>query len=72
MNRVYIADVTYQVFLLAEFLEQAAYDIANKLPTKYLYFANGYAEMVRDGLEAPRQKEGVFFDSKAIETFLSF
>ncbi|TGL14070.1 acyl-CoA dehydrogenase family protein [Leptospira meyeri] len=72
MNRVYIADVTYQVFLLAEFLEQAAYDIVKKLPAKYLYFANGYAEMVRDGLEAPRQKDGVFFDPKAMETFLSF
>ncbi|MCT8333947.1 acyl-CoA dehydrogenase family protein [Leptospira sp. 85282-16] len=72
MNRIYIADVTYQVFLLAEFLEQAVYDIANKLQTKYLYFVNGYAEMVRDGLEAPRQKDGVFFDPKAIETFISF
>lgn len=72
MNRVYIADVTYQVFLLAEFMEQAAHDSERKLQTKYLYFANGYAEMVRDGLEAPRQKDGVFFDPKAIETFLSF
>ncbi|TGM87750.1 acyl-CoA dehydrogenase family protein [Leptospira bouyouniensis] len=72
MNRVYIADVTYNVLVLAEFLEQTVHDIKKKLPTKYLYFAKGYAEMVRDGLEAPRQKDGVFFDSKALETFLSF
>ncbi|GBF43220.1 acyl-CoA dehydrogenase [Leptospira ellinghausenii] len=72
MNRVYIADLTYQVFVLAEWIEQTVHDAKAKLPTKYLYFAKGYAEMVRDGIEAPRQKDGVFFDPKALETFLSF
>lgn len=72
MNRVYIADLTYNVLALAEFLEQTVHDKEAKLPTKYLYFAQGYAEMVRDGLEAPRQKDGVFFNSKALATFLSF
>ncbi|TGL65272.1 acyl-CoA dehydrogenase family protein [Leptospira jelokensis] len=72
MNRVYIADLTYNVLVLAELLEQTVHDIKKKLPTKYLYFAKGYAEMVRDGLEAPRQKEGVFFDPNALATFLSF
>lgn len=72
MNRVYIADLTYHVLALAEWIEQSVFDAKKKLPNKYLYFAKGYAEMVRDGLEAPRQKEGVFFDPKALETFLSF
>ncbi|XDD46719.1 acyl-CoA dehydrogenase family protein [Leptospira sp. WS39.C2] len=72
MNRVYIADLTYNVLALAEWIEQTVHDFKSKLPTKYLYFAKGYAEMVRDGIEAPRQKEGVFFDPKALETFLSF
>ncbi|EOQ88803.1 acyl-CoA dehydrogenase, C-terminal domain protein [Leptospira yanagawae serovar Saopaulo str. Sao Paulo = ATCC 700523] len=72
MNRVYIADLTYNVLVLAELLEQTVHDIKENLPTKYLYFAKGYTEMVRDGLEAPRQKNGVFFDPNALKTFLSF
>lgn len=72
MNRVYIADLTYNIMALAEWMEQTVYDHKKNEPVKHLYFAKGFAEMVRNGMEAPRQLEGVFFDPKALETFLSF
>lgn len=72
MNRVYISDLTYDIVVLAEFLEQASYDLLKTNSKEYVFFAKAYAEISQFGLNAPRNQSGVFFDPIALETLTSY
>ncbi len=67
MNRVYIAELAYGVFALAELIEQVLYDQKKQKESIYLHFANGFAEIFDNGLEAPRRADGVFMNSVAMD-----
>lgn len=72
INRIYIADLAYEIVALVELIEQSVFDLKNKMPSSILYVLRGYEELVRNGLDAPREKEGIFFSRDAIEEILSY
>ncbi|TGN20482.1 acyl-CoA dehydrogenase family protein [Leptospira idonii] len=72
INRVYIADLTYGVVALAEYLEQASFDLKTKKESIYSDFANGYAELFQLGADAPRKKDGVFLNPESLEAIIQY
>jgi putative acyl-CoA dehydrogenase len=72
MNRVYIADLTYGVIALAELIEQASYDLKNNKESIYTHFANGYAELLDSGLDAPRREGGIFMNQDAMQAIVNY
>ncbi|TGN06576.1 acyl-CoA dehydrogenase family protein [Leptospira ilyithenensis] len=72
INRVYIADLTYGVIALAEFLEQAAFDLKKGSKSIYTDFANGYAELFLNGVDSPRKRDGVFLNPESLEAIVQY
>ncbi|TGL56320.1 acyl-CoA dehydrogenase [Leptospira ognonensis] len=72
MNRVYIADIAYGVLALSELIEQSHYDLKQDSETIYSIFANGYAELFDNGIDAPRREEGVFMDESSLKSIINF
>jgi alkylation response protein AidB-like acyl-CoA dehydrogenase len=71
-NRIYIADLAYGVLALAEFVEQADYDLSKDGYSDYIGFADGYAELFDQGLESPRRKNGVFMDMDSLQSIVNY
>lgn len=72
LNRVFICDLTYEILVLAEFIEQTVYDLELGKSSDFIFFGKAYSEISSKGLSAPRDKNGVFFDSKALEILLGY
>lgn len=72
LNRVFICDLTYDILVLAEFIEQTVYDLELGKSSDFIFFGKAYWEISSKGLNAARDKNGVFFDSKALEILLGY
>ncbi len=72
LNRVFICDLTYDILVLAEFIEQTVYDLELGKSSDFIFFGKAYSEISSKGLNAARDKNGVFFDSKALEILLGY
>ncbi len=72
MNRVYIAELAYEVIALAELIEQAVYDLKQHSASVYVDFANAYAEIIENGIDFPRNLHGVLNDPLKVNNLLSY
>lgn len=72
LNRVFICDLTYDILVLAEFIEQTVYDLELGKSSDFIFFGKAYSEISSKGLNAARDKNGVFFDSKVLEILLGY
>ncbi|MCZ8341412.1 MAG: acyl-CoA dehydrogenase family protein [Leptospira sp.] len=72
INRVFICDLTYDILVLAEFIEQTIYDFELGKMSDFIFFGTAYSEISSKGLNAPIHKNSIFFDKKALEIFLGY
>lgn len=68
INRIYIAELTYQLIALAEIIEQCVYDLSHSQESIYILFAKGYAELIKFGLDGARDDNSIFADQEILET----
>jgi len=71
-NRIYIADLTYGVVALAELIEQCVFDLNKSKDSIYELFANGFAEILAEGLDAPRREDGLFMNVDDLELIINY
>jgi putative acyl-CoA dehydrogenase len=73
INRIYIADLAYNIFSLAQFLEESIFDLENQIGDSiFIDFLNVYVEILKIDNSKFLPKDSILYDLDLTKRILSF